>query len=70
MVHIADAPCHGTEFGNCHDHFPNGDKKGRSISSLMRGLLEVAAIQVRWIGGSAMNAVALRLRRRGWWWCR
>ncbi len=42
LFHIADHPCHGTEFHNpgytAGDDYPNGDPKGRSLQTLMNQL--------------------------------
>ena len=48
IIHIADAPCHGTNFhkGVVDDDYPAGDKLGRSIDSLMGRLIKDVKIQV------------------------
>ena len=49
LVHIADAPCHGREFysSDISDHYPDGDKLGRSLPSLLSKLRKDLRIQVR-----------------------
>jgi hypothetical protein len=39
LVHIADAPCHGSQFNaGLRDDYPEGDKHGRSARELLRRL--------------------------------
>lgn len=39
LIHIGDAPCHGTEFHNgAGDSHPKGDSKGRDIKKLLETL--------------------------------
>lgn len=39
LVHIADAPCHGTEFNSgLSDNYPGGDARGRSAAALLQTL--------------------------------
>ncbi|KAG0605400.1 hypothetical protein M758_9G056100 [Ceratodon purpureus] len=41
LVHIGDAPCHGSEFhsgGSITDEYSAGDKKGRNIGTLLKTL--------------------------------
>ena len=41
LVHIGDAPCHGSEFhsgGTSNDKYLAGDKKGRNIATLLKTL--------------------------------
>ena len=41
LIHIADAPCHGIQFHDgVGDHYPSGDKYGRSIEDQLRLLYE------------------------------
>ena len=45
VIHIADAPCHGTEFhSGCNDSYPAGDAKGRSAADLLRRLRDHAGV--------------------------
>ena len=48
LVHIADAPCHGTQYHTCNDTYPNGDPAGISHDHMME---EVARREVQyWFG--------------------
>ncbi|GMT25626.1 hypothetical protein PFISCL1PPCAC_16923, partial [Pristionchus fissidentatus] len=40
IFHIADMPCHGREFHNCGDSYPNGDPQGRTPKELFSRLRE------------------------------
>jgi hypothetical protein len=41
LIHIADAPCHGIQFHDgVGDHYPAGDKYGRSIDDQLKLLFE------------------------------
>ena len=42
LIHIADAPCHGTEYHNKHylDSYPEGDPGGLQLDDLMKQLAE------------------------------
>lgn len=45
LIHVADAPCHGMQFHDgVGDHYPAGDKLGRSIGSQLQILYEVCHI--------------------------
>eukprot|EP01127_Copromyxa_protea_P017563 TRINITY_DN5375_c0_g1_i1.p1 TRINITY_DN5375_c0_g1~~TRINITY_DN5375_c0_g1_i1.p1 ORF type:complete len:433 (+),score=61.89 TRINITY_DN5375_c0_g1_i1:58-1356(+) len=35
VIHIADAPCHGTQYHSCDDHHPNGDPHGLNPETLL-----------------------------------
>jgi len=35
LVHIADAPCHGTKYNNCGDSYPKGDPEGKVPEDLL-----------------------------------
>lgn len=39
VFHICDAPCHGRQFHNLGDSYPNGDPKGRKHTDLFAQLL-------------------------------
>ena len=48
MIHIADAPCHGTQYHSVNDSYPNGDPAGISHESMMA---KVARLDVQyWFG--------------------
>ena len=36
MVHIADAPCHGTQYHSLNDDYPNGDPAGITHDQMMQ----------------------------------
>ena len=36
MIHIADAPCHGTQYHSTSDDYPNGDPAGITHDQMMR----------------------------------
>ena len=38
IVHIADAPCHGRQFHNLEDDYPDGDKLKRDLASILENL--------------------------------
>ena len=44
VFHVADAPCHGTEFHgpSYSDHWPKGDKKERDIKDILKRLQKQA----------------------------
>ncbi|KAL2630178.1 hypothetical protein R1flu_014864 [Riccia fluitans] len=46
LVHIGDAPCHGSQFHDdtVPDDYPKGDKYGRSIQAILRKLRETCRI--------------------------
>ena len=35
VMHVADAPCHGTQYHSMHDDYPSGDPTGISPESLL-----------------------------------
>ena len=48
LIHIADAPCHGTQYHNKHDNYPDGDPSGISHESMMA---EVVRLNIQyWFG--------------------
>ena len=48
LIHIADAPCHGTQYHNTDDSHPNGDPTGISHESMMA---EVVRLDIQyWFG--------------------
>jgi len=38
VIHIADAPCHGEEYHDCRDDYPNGDPSGTRPEELLERL--------------------------------
>ena len=40
LIHITDAPCHGTSYHSMHDDFPQGDPSGVSPESLVEKLIK------------------------------
>ncbi len=48
MIHIADAPCHGSQYHGCNDSYPSGDPAGISHDSMMA---EVVRLDLQyWFG--------------------
>ena len=48
LIHIADAPCHGTQYHTTDDNHPNGDPAGISHESMMA---EVVRLDIQyWFG--------------------
>ena len=41
MIHIADAPCHGSQYNNGGDNYPAGDPGGISHESMMQKIVEL-----------------------------
>jgi hypothetical protein len=39
MVHVADAPCHGTKYHSCQDDYPEGDPEHQVPEQLLRGIM-------------------------------
>jgi len=40
VIHIADAPCHGTKYHNCKDSYPEGDPNGLVPELLLRKMCD------------------------------
>lgn len=38
IYHIADAPCHGTQYHDLLDDYPSGDPNGRDLATLLNVL--------------------------------
>ena len=48
LIHIADAPCHGTMYHTgSGDHYPNGDPAGISYESMMQ---QVVRLDIQYTG--------------------
>ena len=48
LIHIADAPCHGTQYHNMSDNYPGGDPAGITHDQMMR---EVNRLDIQyWFG--------------------
>ncbi len=47
LIHIADAPCHGSQFHNgAQDSYPAGDARGRSVAAILERLKGACRLQV------------------------
>ncbi len=60
LVHIADAPCHGTKYHACADDYPGGDPHGLQSQELLLGLKQLGVCyQFGRINGSTDRMIAL-----------
>ena len=41
LIHVADAPCHGTQYHTIGDNYPNGDPAGISHESMMAQVVKL-----------------------------
>ena len=41
LIHVADAPCHGTQYHTISDNYPNGDPAGISHESMMAQVVKL-----------------------------